>query len=374
MGRPLGAQARSTLELGASYVRFPDDSTSIAGPSVRWTSALSRGAFGSSMSVSAVGATTGVSSYGEATGYWLTALGAGWGGELSGEGSALLSTAQHSSATPSTTGVVSARLLRPLGDGDGGVWLRGSGAVAHREAGSLWGRGIDAGTWWRRAGLELMGALAQQWSMAQLFLGPGRQNIVGAVPVHYVEGSAGALVGQDQASLAVTAQLRRDPGAERLYEPGFSATGTFWYAPSRAVFVNVAKQLPDFVHGADALQSVTVGIRLNEPSPAAARVRAIRPIVQVSAAGAADSSGSSLRRTLRVRAPGASQVEVMGDFSGWEPVTLVSTGDVFSASVDLSVGTHRLVVRIDGGPWIPAANTPAVDDDFGGKVGLLVVQ
>jgi hypothetical protein len=30
-------------------------------------------------------------------------------------------------------------------------------------------------------------------------------------------------------------------------------------------------------------------------------------------------------------------------------------------------------VRIDGGAWMPAANTPAVDDDFGGRVGLLLV-
>jgi hypothetical protein len=36
-------------------------------------------------------------------------------------------------------------------------------------------------------------------------------------------------------------------------------------------------------------------------------------------------------------------------------------------------GTHRVLVRIDGGEWRPAANTPAVDDDLGGRVGLLVV-
>ena len=35
--------------------------------------------------------------------------------------------------------------------------------------------------------------------------------------------------------------------------------------------------------------------------------------------------------------------------------------------------TIRAVVRIDGGAWRAAANTPAVDDDLGGRVGLLVV-
>jgi hypothetical protein len=373
MGRPLGAQARSTLELGASYVRFPDDSTSIVGPSVRWATSRTRGPVALTTSLSGVAGAAGVSGYGDVGGRWLTALGAGWAGELSGEGDGLLTTAASESSPLSTSGILYARLLRAFGAG--GVWIRGSGNVADREAGVLWGRGVDVGAWWRRTGLELVTALTREWSVAQLFLGPGRKNLVGVEPVHYVEGSADILVEREQSSLAVSGQLRRDPGAAQLYEPGFSATATVWRTPTQAFFVGVARQLPDFVHGADASRSVTIGIRLNEPSPAVARVRALRPIVQVGdASTAADSTGTSHCRTLRVRAPAASRVEVMGDFTEWEAAALTRTGDVFSASFELSPGTHRVVVRIDGGPWIPAANTPAVDDDFGGRVGLLVVQ
>jgi hypothetical protein len=229
--------------------------------------------------------------------------------------------------------------------------------VATRESGLLWGRGVDVGGWWRRTGLELVAGVTREWSVAQLFTGPGRRG----------------LLERDEASLALTGQLRRDPGAERLIEPGYSATVTFWRTRTQAFLVSATRQLPDFVHGADATQSVTVGIRLNEPSPAVARVRATRPIVQVGEISAADSAGAPPRRTLRVRAPAASRVEVMGDFTEWEPAALVPAGDVFSATFELSTGSHRLVVRIDGGPWMPAANTPAVDDDFGGRVGLLVV-
>jgi len=39
MGRPLGAQHRAALDVGVSVVRFLDDSTTIAGPSVAVTSA-----------------------------------------------------------------------------------------------------------------------------------------------------------------------------------------------------------------------------------------------------------------------------------------------------------------------------------------------
>jgi 1,4-alpha-glucan branching enzyme len=76
---------------------------------------------------------------------------------------------------------------------------------------------------------------------------------------------------------------------------------------------------------------------------------------------------------VRVRAPGAQRVEIMGDFSEWEAVELTPAGDVFSVTVAMSAGTRRVVVRVDGGDWLPAANTPAVDDDFGGRVGLLLV-
>jgi hypothetical protein len=76
---------------------------------------------------------------------------------------------------------------------------------------------------------------------------------------------------------------------------------------------------------------------------------------------------------VRVIAPGAHTVELMADFTNWTPVTLTAAHDAFESPFTLESGTHRLVLRIDGGQWRAAANTPAVDDDLGGRVGLLVV-
>ena len=64
----------------------------------------------------------------------------------------------------------------------------------------------------------------------------------------------------------------------------------------------------------------------------------------------------------------------MADFTEWAPVTLAPSAEGFERSVTLTPGSHRVLIRVDGGPWRPAANTPAVDDDLGGRVGLLVVQ
>ena len=110
---------------------------------------------------------------------------------------------------------------------------------------------------------------------------------------------------------------------------------------------------------------MSVGLRFGQASPATARSARFIPIVQV--------SDADCSRTLRVHVAGARQVDVMGDFTDWEVQPLSRNGTVFERTVTLASGTHRLLVRIDGGAWRPAANTPAVDDDLGGRVGLLVI-
>jgi hypothetical protein len=127
----------------------------------------------------------------------------------------------------------------------------------------------------------------------------------------------------------------------------------------------VARQPPDWVRGADAAQWVAVGMRFYESRPSNARAARIRPVLTIAA-------GDSLR-TVRVLAPGAHIVELMADFTEWSPMTLAAVRDGFEGAFAISAGTHRVVVRVDGGAWRPAANTPAVDDDLGGRVGLLVV-
>lgn len=357
------------LELGASYVRFPQDDDDVFGPLLRWTASRERERFAVSGSLTGLLAAGGASGYVDAASHWLVPLASGWRGEIGGEVGALLASATPSSSSYASSSIASLRILRPIDRG--GIWLRGSGNLSTREAGALWGRGVDVGGWWRRSKAQLVASITREWTVAQLFTGPGREGFVGVVPVHYVEGNIGGRVERDDATLDVGATVRRDPGADQLVESGFSATATVWRTSSQAFVVSVARQLPDFARGAEAANSVTVGIRINEPSPALALAMRTPPTVQVAAEMSA--TGDSTRRTLRVRAPAAQRVEVMGDFTDWEPVTLPLTGDVFSGSFALSPGSHRLVIRIDGGDWRPAANTPAVDDDFGGRVGLLVV-
>jgi 1,4-alpha-glucan branching enzyme len=75
-----------------------------------------------------------------------------------------------------------------------------------------------------------------------------------------------------------------------------------------------------------------------------------------------------------VDAPGARRVWLRADATAWRAVELArDPGGGWSAALPLASGTHRVLVRVDDGPWRAPANLPAVDDDMGGRVGLLVV-
>ena len=363
MGRPLGAQGRSVLEIGATLVRFPADTVSAFGPSLRWTGIRAWRDVSASMSVGGVAGVGGASGFLDLSSVRRVALPSGWHAEVGGELGSIFATGTRSLSNYASSGLVSASLARPIERG--GLWVRGTASAAKRDPDLLGGFGVAAGAWWTAARVQLTATLSRESTAAQLFAGPDRTGYLGTVPVDYTEASLGILAARDAATLSLTAMLRRDPGAERLMEGGVLAAASWWQTPTRALVVSVASQLPDFVRGADAAQSITVGIRLNEAAPAMARALPARAVVLV--------AGDSGERIVTVRAPGARRVEIMGDFSDWDPIPMTASGDQFTARVPMAPGTRRIVVRLDGGDWLPAANTPAVDDDFGGRVGLLVV-
>jgi hypothetical protein len=77
---------------------------------------------------------------------------------------------------------------------------------------------------------------------------------------------------------------------------------------------------------------------------------------------------------LRVRAPGAGRVELNGDFTSWQPVSMSSVSNGWwTLTLPLASGTHQLNVRVDGGPWTVPAGLLSLDEEFGGRVGLLVI-
>jgi hypothetical protein len=356
---PLGAQGRSALDAGFAAVRFPDDGTTVAGPSLGWSASRDWRRLFASI------AAGGVATLGAASGSATIAGGARrpFARSWLAEGSAELFGAAGSERHAASSVLFAGRVIRVLGAG--GAWARASVARADRLAGILPASGADAGAWWSWSRGRVSATVTDQRATAQLFAGTAREALVGTLPVHYVQGVFGAHLEGDAIALDLTAGVRRDPDAAHPYEPMLAATAAFWQGPTHAWTLSVARQPPDWVRGADAAQWIALGMRFFEASPALARASRARPVVQLSGAGA--------RRLLRVTATGARRVEIMADFTDWSPLELGRSGGPFERELELSAGTHRMLVRIDGGAWRPAANTPAVDDDLGGRVGLLVV-
>lgn len=355
----LVAQSATVVDVGISAARFTDEGVSVVGPQLRlaatgaqrWSfEAVEIGAMGtSSAAVGYLGLMAGVRTPEARVRHDLTA-------ELSAVGST-------TSTGRAITTLLGGRTL--YSDGVIGGWLRGTGQVAARAANVYVGGSVDAASWWRSGRKQLSATLVQEWTRASLYAGPQRNGQLGTVPVQYLEAGVSLRGESDAAAFDVGVTSRRDAGANHLFEQSFSGSAAYWTGESTAIVLAVAHQLPDYVRGGDALDGVSVGLRFGQASPVVVRSTGNAAMIQT--AGPADT------RTVRIHVPGARSVEIMGDFTDWEPRVMTRNGAAFESVLRLTSGTHRLMIRIDGGEWRAPANTPAVDDDFGGRVGLLVV-
>ena len=78
---------------------------------------------------------------------------------------------------------------------------------------------------------------------------------------------------------------------------------------------------------------------------------------------------------LEVQAPAARSVEVSGDFTSWRPVSLSrAAGGRWVVSLPMVSGTHQINIRVNGDRWLVPPGLPPITDEFGGSVGLLVVE
>lgn len=78
---------------------------------------------------------------------------------------------------------------------------------------------------------------------------------------------------------------------------------------------------------------------------------------------------------FRLDAPGASRVELAGDFTEWEPAHELyeSRPGVWSIVVPLTPGVHDYAFVVDGERWVPDPLGVPVDDGFGGTNSRLSV-
>jgi hypothetical protein len=158
-----------------------------------------------------------------------------------------------------------------------------------------------------------------------------------------------------------------------------SARGATWFraittvAVSRSVSLSagVGTRMQQIPYARSTGRYASVALRL---APAAlVRPRETPEITSAASSFRIDRAGDQC--IIRVRLPQARVVELSGDFNGWQPVRLTrEVNGTWVASLALKPGAYRMNIRVDGEAWLPPPGVAAVDDEFNGKVGLIVVR
>ena len=161
------------------------------------------------------------------------------------------------------------------------------------------------------------------------------------------------------------------------------ASATYTLGERTALFVSGGRYPTDPVSGSVAGRYASAGLRLRTALPRPRAIRDPKPLSRSPANG--DGGAGFIARleiqpapdgTVRVvvHAPTAATVELAGDFTDWQPVTLRRTGeDMWERVLRIPSGVHRINVRIDGGTWTAPAGTTRAEDEFGGEVGIVAV-
>lgn len=81
------------------------------------------------------------------------------------------------------------------------------------------------------------------------------------------------------------------------------------------------------------------------------------------------------RIRVSVRAPrGTQEVELMGDFTFWEPIPMTRDGDEWSLELGAAEGIHHFGFLVDGIWFLPEDAPDAVADDWGRKNATMVIE
>ena len=354
LAAPAFAQAGASIDAGALTMQYADsiDASAIALTPAFWVE-----------SHSSIFSTTGTFSYftgggwsaqGNAGGSIFTPHVKYFFGEI--EGGAGGSTRDDRSRTGQVIGIARAHLSAD----NYGAWIGGG-------AGTTW----DGVTW--RSLRQGEGAAWARSGNASAFV--SATPVVVDDSIRYTDAQISGALSLPRVELNASAGFRsgsRLPTLGGTAKSWGSVSAAAWMMPRLALVVSAGTYPVDltqgFPGGRFASLSVRFGSRRFQPSIAPVLEATPRKNFEVRNAGART-------KELRVRAPAANTVEVMGDFTYWHPVSLSSDENGWwTVQLPISPGIHEMNVRINGGSWTVPQGLPRKSDEFGGSVGVLVIQ
>ena len=157
-------------------------------------------------------------------------------------------------------------------------------------------------------------------------------------------------------------------------QPWGSTDAALWLTERTALVLTAGRALADIARGIPSVRYLSLSVRIGtKPGMAGTSLHVRR--------GAPEDDGGRLEvreedslRVVTIHLPVAAGVELMADFTDWNAMamTRMANGD-WRIEVAVAPGTHRVVIRVDGGAWTVPPNLTRVHDDFGGEVGILIV-
>jgi hypothetical protein len=259
-----------------------------------------------------------------------------------------------------------------LADG-AGAWLGAGGGSVRRERATLGAVTGEAGLWGRRGEQRLsLSAATVRTSTVYTVIFSDETILRVREPVGYADATLVAHGAWRAFELDASGVVRRGWRGNIGSSAAASLAGAWWVTPHVGVAAALGRQLADPMRGTARARYATVALRFSAerhgPRRAAPAPRVVAGDASIVAMPAGD--GATL---LRVHSPGARRVELMGDLTGWEPVAMERSGDRWELRLTAPSGAHHVLVRVDGGAWLPPSNLPRIDDELGGRVGLMIV-
>ena len=243
-----------------------------------------------------------------------------------------------------------------------GAWV-GAGAGRTWD-GSVWRNVVasEVGAWMNANGLSVVGSLA-----------PMQVDDT----IKYIDTQLSSRWVSTKVELGASVGVRG--GA---HVPAIGGTGNGW--GSVAVIAWLASQVGlvldagtypvDLTQGFPGGRFVTLSVRLRTSPQRDSRLATSDDVGRAKGVSSFSVQPGSTGSTIRVRAPGARTVEVMGDFTAWRPVAMRPAGDgSWYLTLSADSGAHQINLRVDGGAWAVPPGLPVVTDEFGGSFGLLVI-
>lgn len=162
-----------------------------------------------------------------------------------------------------------------------------------------------------------------------------------------------------------------------------SVSATGWLTPRVALVAAGGTYPIDPTQGFPGGRFVSLAVRIATGAFGSARpTAAVSTADTASVAPSVETLGFTVtaqRGTVRftTTVSDAQRVEISGDFTNWTPVMMEQNPqrqDEWSVTLPIAPGKYQMNIRINGGKWMPPPGLLPLTDEFGGSVGLLVVE